>query len=167
MKRKENIIKTNLTKLEEEIENKKKLPKEEKKKILKKCLINGIISIILIVYLVCLQIGELNIETITYITILKVLSVVLIIGTIIMFEISYKTNRNEIILHSIELMFLCFFTLFLIPAYSLYYGSFYKVIIAYAIVMATYYLLKCAIIMIKSKKQHNKNLTDIKTIVAK
>ena len=114
MKKRENEIITNLEKLEEEIKNKKKLPESEKKSIFKKCIINIIILLIILIYLFCLQIGEQNIQTENYITMLKVFSIILIIGTIMMFEISYRLNKNNIILHSIEILILSFFTLFLI-----------------------------------------------------
>lgn len=163
----ENKINTNLEKIEKEIERKKILPQAEMKKIIKKCVINGGILLVILIYLFCLQMGEENLQTETYITILKVLSVVLVIFTIIMFEISYKTNKNEIILHTMEALVISFFTLYLISAYSLYYGSYYKVIIVGATVSTIYYLLKCIIIIKKQKKKYYKSLIDIKKIVAK
>ena len=165
--KKENNIEKNLTKFEEEIESKKKLPKRKKKKLIGKCRNNIIILFVILIYLILLGIGESNIQTGTYVMILKVLNIILIIGTVIMFEISYKLNKNEIILHSIELLVISFFTLFLIPAYSLYYGNFYKVIILGAILSIVYYLLKCTIIIIKFKREYRKNLIDIKSIIAK
>lgn len=167
MKKKENEIRTNLEKLEEEIENKKKLPELEKKAIFKKCVINIIILLIILIYLFCLQIGEQNIQTENYIMILKVFSIILIVGTIIMFEISYRVNKNNIILHSIEMLILSFFTLFLISGYSLYYGYFYKITIAGMITSGIYYILKCILIIRNSKKKYYKSQNDIKTIVEK
>ena len=167
MKKKESEIRRNLTKLEEEIESKRKLPQKEKNRIIKKCRVNVIILIVILVYLIFLGIGEANIQTDTYIMILKIINVILIIGTIIMIEISYKCNKNEIILHSMEILIISFFTLFLIPAYSLFYGSFYKVLICGAVLSIVYYSLKCAIIIMKLRKKYYESLNDIKTIVAK
>ncbi len=167
MKKRENEIITNLEKLEEEIKNKKKLPESEKKSIFKKCIINIIILLIILIYLFCLQIGEQNIQTENYITMLKVFSIILIIGTIMMFEISYRLNKNNIILHSIEILILSFFTLFLIYGYSLYYGYFYKITMAGIIISAIYYTFKCILIIINSKKKYHKSQNDIKSIVEK
>lgn len=167
MKNKETGINTNLAKLEEEIKNNKKLPKEEKKSILKKCLLNTILLIIVLIYLIFLQIGEQNIETGSYITILKIFSIILIIGTTIMFEISYKTNKNNIIIHSIEILTLSFFTLFLISGYSIYYGNFYKITTTGMIVGSIYYITKCILIIRNSRKKYYKNRNDIKSIVEK
>ena len=161
MKKRENEIITNIEKLEEEIKNKKKLPELEKKSIFKKCIINIIILLIILIYLFCLQIGEQNIQTENYITMLKVFSIILIIGTIMMFEISYRLNKNNIILHSIEILILSFFTLFLI------YGYFYKITMAGIIISAIYYTFKCILIIINSKKKYHKSQNDIKSIVEK
>lgn len=167
MRKRENEIKTNLTKIEEEIERKKKLPKLEKKIILKKCLINFVSLLLIIIYLFLLKIGEANIPTDTYMSILKICSVILVLGAIIMFEISYKSNKNEMILFSVEILIILFFTLLLLPAYSLYYGNFYKIIIAGMCTCTIYYILKCIILVIKIKKKYLESLIDIKTIVAK
>ncbi len=167
MRRKDSEIKRNLTKLEEEIESKRILPRKEKNRIVKKCRTNIFILVVILIYLIILQIGEANIQTETYLMILKILNIILIIGTIIMLEISYKYNNNEMILHSMEILVVSMFTLFLIPAYSLYYGSFYKVIISGVMLSIVYYGIKCTIIIIRLRKEYYKSLNDIKTIVAK
>ncbi len=167
MKNKETEINKNFAKLEEEIRNKKKLPQAEKKVIFKKCLFNTILLIIILIYLICLQIGEQNIETQKYITIIKIFSIILIIGTTIMFEISYRTNRNNIIIHSIEMLTLSFFTLFLISGYSIYYGNFYKITTTGIIASVIYYMLKSVLIITNSKRKYKRSQNDIEKIVAK
>ena len=84
-----------------------------------------------------------------------------------MFEISYRINKNNIILHSIEILILSFYTLFLISGYSLYYGHFYKITIAGMITSGIYYILKCILIIRNSKKEYYKSQNDIKSIVEK
>lgn len=165
LKREEKEIRENLEKLEEVIENKKRLPEEEKNSMIKRIKTNTIIFIIILAYLVVLGIGQINIQTEYYIATLRVLSVLLVLATIIMLEIAYRRNENNIIVHSIEILVLTFFTLFLISAYSLYFGNFYIVIIIGAIVSLLYYTIKCFIIWRKTKKQYYKSLNDIPTIV--
>ena len=167
MKKKEKEIKKNIEKLGQEIENRKKLPEDEKKKIRKQSLINTVILLIIVCFLFALKIGESNIQTASYIFILKVLSIAFILITIFLFEVSYKCNKNEMILHSIEMLVISLFTLFLIPAYSFYYGSLYKVIYVAIILFTMYYLIKGLMIVRKIKKNYYKSLSDIKTIVAK
>ena len=84
-----------------------------------------------------------------------------------MFEISYKTNRNNIIIHSIEMLILSFITLYLISGYTLYYGKFHKITITGMIICGIYYILKNILIIIKSKKKYYKSQNDIEKIVAK
>lgn len=167
MKKKEREIKKNIEKLGEELENRKKLPEEEKRRIRKRGLTNIIILVLILLYLFCLKVGEDNLQTETYIVILKILSIVWILITIGLFEVSYKCNKNEMILHSIEILSLSLFTVFLISGYSLYYGSFYKVIYIAMIGYTVYYLVKSLTIVRKMKKNYYKSLSDIKTIVAK
>lgn len=167
MKKQERDIKKNIEKLGQELESRKILPEEEKKKIRKRSFINILILVIILFYLLVLNIGESNLQTETYILILKILSIIFVLITIFLFEVSYKCNKNEIILHSIEMLVITFFTLFLIPAYSLYYGSFYKVIYTAMLVASIYYLVKTLLIVKKMKKNYYKSLSDIKTIVAK
>lgn len=167
MKKKEREIKKNIEAFGKEIEERKKIPLEEKKKIRKKILINMAIMIGIICYLLVLNIGEKNIQTDIYLISLKVLSIISIIITLCLFEISYKKNNNEMILHSIETLILSLFTLFLISAYSLYYGSFYKVIYTAMGVVGIYYIVKSCIIRKIMKNKYYKSLSDIKTIVAK
>ena len=84
-----------------------------------------------------------------------------------MLEVSYKTNKNSMILNTVEVLILTFFTMFLIPAYSLYYGQFFKVMTYAIIVSIIYYILKIIINIKRTKKQHYKIFNDIETIVAK
>ena len=78
-----------------------------------------------------------------------------------------KLPENYMILNTIEVLIMTFFIMFLIPAYSLYYGRFFKVM-TYAIIIAViYYILKTIINIKKTRKQYYKNFNDIETIVAK
>lgn len=84
-----------------------------------------------------------------------------------MFEISYRTNRNNIIIHSIEMLTLSFFTLFLISGYSIYYGNFYKITTTGIIASVIYYMLKSVLIITNSKRKYKRSQNDIEKIVAK
>ena len=167
MKSKKNKIEENIKKFEEEINERKKLPIEEKKKVKKEIIINSIFFGIILLLLVILNIAEENISTDIYLLILKIISIILCIISVVMLEISYKTNKNSIILKTLEIVILMFFTIFLRAAYSLYYGQFYKVIIVAIVICAIYYIIKTILSMKRIKKMYYKSLNDIKTIVAK
>lgn len=167
MKNKEDKIKENIEKFEEEINKRKKLPENSKKQIKKSFLVNFSKIVFCVIFFMILAILEENLQTETYIQLLRILSIILIGITIIMLEISYKTNKNSMILNTVEVLILTFFTMFLIPAYSLYYGKFFQVM-TYAIIIAViYYILKTIINIKSTKKQYYKIFNDIETIVAK
>ena len=157
----------NFIKFEQELNERKKIPEKEKKKIKSRTITNAISIILVSIYLSIIAIMERNIETTTYMIILKIFSVVLSIVSIIMIEISYKKNDNALILITVEVLVLTFFTIFLISAYSLYYGQFYKVIVFGISIAIIYYLVKNILYIKKIKKEYYKSLNDIKTIVAK
>ena len=167
MKSKEEKIRENIEKFEEEINKRKKLPENSKKQIKKSFLINFSKIVFCVIFFMILAILEENLPTDTYLQLLRVLSIVMIGVTIIMLEISYKTNKNSMILNTVEILVVTFFIMFLIPAYSLYYGQFFKVM-TYAIIIAViYYILKIIINIKRTRKQYYKNFNDIETIVAK
>lgn len=82
-----------------------------------------------------------------------------------MLEISYRTNKNNIIIHSIEILTLTFYTLLLISGYSIYYGNFHKITTTGMIVSGIYYILKNILIITNAKKKYQKSQNDIKSIV--
>ena len=159
--------KKNIEKLEKVIEEKKKLPKEVKEKINSKAFENIIVAAAIIVYLAALYFGMTNIPTETYIIILKVLSIVLLIGTIFIFELGYKKDNGEIWLHGIEAMLIGVFSLYLIYLYSFFYSNFGTLMIIVGIVCLVYFAIKIIIIQRRIEKEYNKSLTDIGEIVKK
>lgn len=84
----------NIEQIEQEIINKKKLPKEQENKMNKKAFEDILIADIVMVFLYFISLGSLNIETPIFITDLKVFSIGLIAFTIILFEISYKKKME-------------------------------------------------------------------------
>ena len=86
--------KKNIEQLEKVIEEKKKLPKEVKDRINTKVFENIAIVSIIIIYLTSLYFGMKSIPTNMYLTDLRVFSVMLLIGTIIIFEYGYKKDKR-------------------------------------------------------------------------
>ena len=154
-------------KISKEINKNLTLPKEKKQLLLNKFKINFISILLIIIYLVTLFFLEQNIQTSAYINILKSCSIVLSIFTLIMIEISYNKNKNSLIVITFELIVLTFYTIFLISAYSLFYGQFSKIITISSIVFTIYYITKIVLSGWMIRKNHFKNINDIKTIVAK
>ena len=167
MKREEKKRTTNIEKLGQELEEKKKYPKEIKEKINAKIFENMIIAAIITIYLASLNIGMNNIPTDTFIMDLKVFSVMLLIITIFILEYGYKKDNEGIWLHGVEVMIIAIFTLYLVNLYSIYYATFGTLILVVTLLYFAYYLIKIAIIRRRIHKDYNKSLIDIRNIVKK
>ncbi len=157
--------KKNIEKIEKIIEEKKKIPKNVKEKINAKVFENMVIMAIIMIYLAALNIGMTNIPTDTYIMDLKVFSIILLIATIIIFEIGYKKDNGAIWIHGVEVMCIAVLTLYLIYFYSIYYATYSTLLISIGIVFLIYYAIKIIITQKRLEAQYNKSLTDIGEIV--
>ena len=96
--------KENIESLGKVIEENKKIPKEIKEKINSRRFENIVFAVLILVYLFALNLGMTNIPTENYLTDLKVFSILLVFGTIILFEMAYKKDESRLWLHGIEVM---------------------------------------------------------------
>lgn len=167
MKREERKKNENIEKLGEVLEEKKKIPKVVKEKINSKVFENMIIAAIVMIYLAALNFGMYNIPTDNYKMDLRVFSIILCIGTVIIFEYAYKKDEGSLWIHGIELMVISIFTLYLIYLYSLNYATFSSLIVSVAVVFLVYYSIKLVIIQRRIEKEYKKSLIDIDEIVKK
>lgn len=157
----------NIRKLDEQIKQSKKIPKEYKKKINKQLILNIITIVVMAIYLCCINILSLYMETETYLTYIKVLSVALAVIAVIYFEFSYRKDNEKLFLYGVEVLFLAIITLFSNYAYYMFFDRFNYILIGITIAFVIYYIVKIMIIKIKMKKQYYKNQNDIKEIVKK
>lgn len=157
--------KKNIEKISKVIEEKKIIPKEIKEKISSKIFENIIYVALILLYLGALNIGMSNIPTENYITDLRVFSMLLLVLTIIMFELAYKKDKGELWIHGIELMVVAIFTTYLQYLYSIYYSTFGTVVLTFALFYLIYYSVKILIEKRRIVKEYNKSLIDIGEIV--
>ncbi len=167
MKKEDEKTKENIDKLSKVIEQKKKIPKEIKDKINAKIFENLLFVAVIIIYLGALNLGMVNIPTENYLFDLKVFGVILLIATIILIEIAYKKDKGSLWIHSIELMVLSFFTMYLVYFYSIYYNTFGTIIFLFILICMIYYAIKILIARKRIIKEYNKSLIDIGEIVKK
>lgn len=157
--------KKNIEKLGKELEEKKKLPKEIREKINSKVFINMAILALIIIYFAALNFLMGNIPTELYINSLQVLSIMLLIITLIVFEYGYKKDDGEIWMHGVEVMIIGIFTIYLKYLYSIYFARYGIVLLIAGIVFLIYYAIKILLIQRRVEKEYNKSLTDINEIV--
>ena len=169
MKKEDPQAKENIEKLTKVIEGKKKLPKKVKDNIASKAFENLLFFAIITIYLGALNLGIANIPTENYLVDLKVFSIILLIISIIFFELGYKRDKSTYWLHGIEILAIAVFTLYFIYLYYIFYNSnvLGSIIFSAIALYLIYYVAKILIMRKKIIKAYNKSLIDIGEIVKK
>ncbi|MCI9015585.1 MAG: hypothetical protein HFJ53_00200 [Clostridia bacterium] len=163
----ENVNEENIKKITQEIDSKKDIPEEEMCKINKKVFENLIIADIVMFFFYFLILGSQNIETVVFMTDVKVFSIILIIITILLFEYSYRKEDSNMCIHGIETLILAILVLYSSYIYIILFYDFHLIIAAISFLFAIYYVLKSIIIFLKMKKKYYTNLNDINEIIKK
>lgn len=157
----------NIRRLDEQIKQSKKISKEYKKKMNKQLIINILTVVVMAIYLCCINILALYIETPIYIRALKVLSIILALIAIIYFEFSYRKDNEKIFLYGVEVLVLAVITLFSNYAYYIYFDRFNYILTGITIAFVVYYIVKILIVRARMKKKYYEDQNDIKDIVKK
>ena len=153
--------------LEEDLSKNKKLTPELKKKIRRIFGKNIFIIGLILIYMALLTLAFYKMELNTLSTDLKVLSTGFLVFAIIKFEQGYKNDNEGIFLTGIELLVLAIITLFMTVLISTDEHFFQSIIMGISIFVAVYYIVKSFVIRGKIKKQHKKQVSDVRDIVKK
>lgn len=149
----------------EKLENKIKIPTDIKEKIYDKLFKIICMAILVLVYFIFLNLGYIKLEMKEFENDLHIFSSILIIATVIIFEMAYKKKSDEIALNGVELLVISIVTLFM-PYVFFHRGNLFKFIYSiFSVYMAIYYLVKCTVIYIKEIKKYKASLSDIKEII--
>ena len=159
------IQEENIQKLDEQIREGKKIPNDYRKKMNKKALFNLLILLFMTIYLVCLNISFLYLDTKVYLKILKVFSIILAVISVTYFEFSYRKDNEKLFLYGAEALALAVITLFSIYGYYIYFTSFNKLLGIITIVFVVYYIIKTLVIRNRMKKKYYEEQNDISDIV--
>ena len=165
-KKKKDKKKIDEKQIEEQIETAKKMPKDEKKKIYKKVFANIILGIVVTLYFIGIGIGFLNIDGPTFITDLKVFSLLILAIAIILFEFAYGKDDDKTALYGVEMLFVAIMSLVLLYTCILHKDKFIAVANIVACIGVLYYLVKSISIYIREKLKWKKTISDVKEIVA-
>ena len=148
-----------------QMEEKRKLPKEVKNKIISAFGDCTLSAIIVYVYFIFLNLGIKNIHQNIYLTDLKVFSVSLAVIAVVFFENAYNKKSTKKIYIGIEILVLAIITL-LLEYVVLYLTPKYRIIIPiFAILYNIYFVFKALLTMHKIKSDYKKSQSDIKEIV--
>ena len=129
-----------------ELKKQRILPKNKLGGIIAKVFKNIILAIIVVVYFVLLNIAFINFDETIFTKIIQIASVLLLIITIVLFEISYKKDNDQIAIHGIESLALSICTLLSIFISIKYTDKFIYIVNTISMFFAIYYVLKSIII---------------------
>ena len=164
-KREQRKKQENIEKIAEVIENKNKISKNESEKINNKVFENILFAIFIMLYLYFVILGSININVDAFIIDLKVFSIILLLISVILFEMCFKKSNINICIHGIEILILAITSLVAIYLYSLYIANFKLIIALISFAFGLYFLFKSIIIYVCLRKKHLEKENDIKDIV--
>ena len=138
--------------------------KDKNSKIIEKVL-NIIYLILIILYFISLYLIQINYDSNFFIKYFKISSFVLLIVSLITFEIAYKKENTKIGIHGIETLVVSIFTLLIQYMTRVFYVGIQEYIKLCIGITIAYYILKIIIKYTNENKQKLDNLSDIKEIV--
>ena len=141
--------------------------KENNKMIRKKVFENLIIAIAMMLYFILINFSYLRMEEDMLLKGLKIASLIVLLLTIIIFEIAYHKDSGKIAIHGIETLILAFHTLTIWHIVNKLNISFETYILFSNYAFAIYYILKSILIYTNEKRKYLKSLSDIHEIVSK
>ena len=140
--------------LKQEIQSKKTVTEEQQKKMNGEVFKNIIIAIAIVLFLNCIILGFMNIESSIFIVDLKVFAVSLLAVAIGIFEFAYKKDSGKAAIYGIEILFLALCMLAFIYIDIMLNSKFVIIAVLLTYAIAIYYTAKSIIVYKKMKKQY-------------
>ena len=167
LKKEQQLKEENIQKLEERMKQDKKIPKEYRKKIRKQLLFNLLTMLAFVIFLGCINIMSLYMETAIYLKVLRGVSIIVAVIAILYFECGYRKDNEKIFLYGVEVFVLALITLSSVYLYYIFFQEYNQLLLYITCGVVLYYIIKMVIIRRKMKKQYYKEQNDIKEIVKK
>ena len=141
------------------------IPKGIKLVIFDKMFKNLCMAVLVLLYFIFVNLGYIKLSPKVFEGDLHVFAGILIILTIVSFELGYRRNSIEMGMHGAELLFLSIVTLFM-PYIYFHRGLILRFIYSFsAIYVMVYYFIKCVYIYMNETRKYKNGLSDIKEIV--
>lgn len=140
--------------LKQEIKSKKTVTEEQQKKMNGEVFKNIIIAIAIVLFLNCIILGFMNIESSIFIVDLKVFALSLLAVAIGIFEFAYKKDSGKAAIYGIEILFLALCMLAFIYIDIMLNSKFVIIAVLLTYAIAIYYTAKSIIVYKKMKKQY-------------
>lgn len=148
-----------------ELATKITIPKGIQEAIYSKLFKNLWIAVVMILYFIFVNLGYIKLSPVVFESDLHVFAGILIILTIVCFEIGYRKDSFDMSLYGTELLFLSIVTLFM-PYIYFHRGPVLKFTYSFvAVYILIYYLGKCLFVYISEVKKYKSGMSDIKEII--
>lgn len=151
--------------MEKEAKEKENIIKKINNSVTGDVIVNLTFASMLIIYFIFFNIFYNKLETSILLIYEKVASFVLLVTSIITFEVAYKKDDDKTALYGIEFLVVSIFSLLAEHLPKVLNIDVQKYILAGTFSIAIYYALKVAIMYTKEKKKELASLSDIKEIV--
>lgn len=153
------------TKMVEEITKKRKMTQEVKEKLNQKIWLNLCLAIGIMLYFCAMDAIYLNMPSDISAIALKILAMVAILLTVIVFEVAYRKENGALGIAGIELLVFCVIGLYMPHIYAHSDQVIGRVFLLTPLFCALYYASKAVVIYIKTEKSYQNHLSDVKEIV--
>jgi len=138
---------------------------EKNKKVNERVFENIIIAIPIMLYFILINFSYYRLDYDKIVIGLKVISMIILLSCIIIFEIAYKKDSGKLAINGIEILVLASHALSIMQVVQIAKLKFTSYIIISAFSFVIYYMLKAGILYTIDKRNYLKSLSDIKEIV--
>lgn len=152
-------------KMVEELTIQKKMTQIVKSKLDDRIFLNCMLAIGIMLYLCTINIVYMFVPKDTAILALKIFAIVIILATVVMFEYSYRKDNGRFAIVGIELFIISTIVLYIPYIYENTQKLMCRIVVLAPVFCAVYYIVKSIIIYIKTEKQYQNNLSDVREIV--
>ena len=138
---------------------------EKGKKVNEKIYENIIIAVAVMLYFIIINFSYYRIEKDILIIGLKIVSMIILLLSITIFEIAYKKDSGKLAIYGIEILVLAAHALSILHVVEIAKLQFTTYILISSYIFVIYYILKSIILYTIEKRNYLKSLSDIKEIV--
>lgn len=149
----------------EEITKKRKMTEEVKDGLNQRIFYNCLVAIGVMLYICAIDVVYIYAKQEMISLALKVFAMFLMMLTIGVFEVSYRKESGKLAIVGIELLMFSVIVLYIPQIYVNLDKLFCQVLLFTPIFCGVYYIAKSILIYIKTEKEYQNNLSDVKEIV--
>ncbi len=141
------------------------IEKENSKIARNRIIENMIIAAVIAIYFILINVAYFKLGEIIISNIIKIISLVFLFLSIIIFEIAYHKDSGKLAINGIEVLVLAIHELTIWQEIKKFDISFDKFILFSGCIFVIYYIIKSILIFTKERRKYLKSLSDIHEIV--